>query len=106
MFNLLSIISRLFRVLKYGRPKAEKGCKNNMASATFTALDAFQKAVDAETTRIAGEVQKMLDTIAGGLSPAEAQTLIDASTPLVDHLKAIGSGGAVVPPPPSPIPPA
>lgn len=75
-----------------------------MASATFTALDAFQKAVDAETTRIAGEVQKMLDTIAGGLTAAEAQTLIDQSQPLVDHLKAIGSGTAVIPAPPPPIP--
>lgn len=77
-----------------------------MASQKYDQLSAFQGAVDVETTRIAGEVQKMLDTIDGGLTPAQADALIAQATPLVANLKAIAAGGAaVIPDPPPPIDP-
>ena len=70
-----------------------------MPSQVYVDLKGFQDAVDQETNRIAAEVQVMLDTINGGLTAAEATELIAAHAPLVERLKAIGSGGAVVPDP-------
>lgn len=70
-----------------------------MASQTYTTLKAFQDAVNSETNRIAAEVQKMLDTVDGGLSKDEADALIAEHAPLVARLEAIAAGGAVVPDP-------